>query len=122
MKIRIPREHVTSVFFVRRHHVGTSADRPPGEPDTVLLKSRIRVERFGLPRDRGEEAHREPVLELRVLAPDPDHERMRVGSRDTVLGEWNLPQIKKRRMVLSGILSPDGVPHFAEPDDVGGKR
>lgn len=113
---------MTAVFLVRGHHVGTGADRPPGEPDTVLLKPRIRVERLGFPRHRGEETHREPVLELRVLAPDPDHERMRVRSRHTFLRERDLSQIKKRWMVLGGILPPDGVPHFAEPDDVRGKR
>ncbi len=96
-------EDVAPVLLVLGQHVRPGADRPVVERQVLLGESRLRVELVGFPRNRGGEHHRQPVLELRVLAVEPHAQRVVVERLHA--GQVELPEVEEGQ-VAAGRIEP----------------
>ena len=89
---------MAAVLLVLGQHERAGTDRPGIQAQVALGHARLRVEGVGLPRHRREEAHRQPVVELRVLAVQADAQRVvieRLGP-----GERERAKVQERQVAV----------------------
>ena len=125
-EIGIARQDVAAVLAVLRQHVRPGAHRPVVQGQVALGHAGLAVELVGFPGDGREEGHRQPVLELRVLALDPYAQRMgiqRLHAFEGVFAEVQPRQVARGRdqaLAQLGVGGADAVAVLLETDDVVG--
>ena len=127
-EVRIALEHVPPVLDVFGLHERAGADRPEVEREVLFRHAGLRVELLGLPRNRREEGHRQPVLELRILALHADAQRVlveRLGPGEGILAEIEEGQVavgRRQARAQRLVGGDDRVAVLLQPDDVVGHR
>ena len=87
-------QHVAAVLGELGQHEGAGAHRPVVERQVFLRHAGLGIKLFGLPGHGREKRHRQPVLELGVLADDPNAQRVFVGRAHAL--QRKLAKVQKR--------------------------
>ena len=81
-------------------HKGAGSHRPVIKRQVFLRHAGLGVKLFGLPWHRREKSHRQPVVELRVLADKADAQGVFVGGAHAL--QRKLAKVQKRQITLGG--------------------